>query len=194
MVSASGKTGSRPDPKVIYHEAKLIKALKRIWFATDQMCSKKLKAALPLWLPFYEMEFEPLEKATIEKLLRASPATIDRLLKPYRALYKKGAVPPSRERCSKIRSRSRPITGMSHNQASSRPITVEYLDDAIKDMKKAIGIKEAKIITCYRPDGYKGSIYSAVAPGSPSAINLINIDTGGLEMLPSPQLLYMWRP
>ena len=32
-----------------------------IWFATDQMCSKKLKAAIPLWLPFYEQEFGPLE-------------------------------------------------------------------------------------------------------------------------------------
>ena len=87
---ALGKTGNRPGPKVIYHETKLIVALKRIWFATDQMCSKKLKAALPLWLPFYEMEFEPLDKASTEKLLRASPATIDRLLKPYRALHKKG--------------------------------------------------------------------------------------------------------
>lgn len=86
----SGKNVSRPGPKVIYHEAKLVEALKHIWFATDQMCSKKLKAALPLWLPFYEMEFEPLEKASLEKLLRASPATIDRLLKPYRAFYKKG--------------------------------------------------------------------------------------------------------
>jgi hypothetical protein len=37
MVTASGKTGSRPDPKVIYREAKLIKTLKRIWFVTDQM-------------------------------------------------------------------------------------------------------------------------------------------------------------
>ncbi len=71
---------------------------------------------------------------------------------------------------------------------------VEYLDEAIKDMKKAIGIKEAKVVTYYRPGGYKGSIYSAAAPGAPSAINLINIDTGGLEMLSSPQFLYMWRP
>jgi protease-4 len=71
---------------------------------------------------------------------------------------------------------------------------VEYLDDAIKDMKKALGIKEAKVVTYYRPGGYKGSIYSAAAPGSPSAINLINIDTGGLEMLSSPQFLYLWRP
>jgi hypothetical protein len=88
--SPSGKNGARPGPKTIYHEAKLIEALKRIWFATDQMCSKKLKVAIPLWLPFYEKEYEPLENAVKENLLHASPATIDRLLKPYRALYKKG--------------------------------------------------------------------------------------------------------
>jgi hypothetical protein len=88
--SPSGKNDARPGPKTIYHEAKLIEALKRIWFATDQMCSKKLKVAIPLWLPFYEKEYEPLETVLKEKLLHASPATIDRLLKPYRALYKKG--------------------------------------------------------------------------------------------------------
>jgi hypothetical protein len=86
----SGKNGNRPGPKVMYHEAKLIEALKHIWFATDQTCSKKLKAALPLWLPFYGREFEALEKASREKLLRASTATIDWLLKPYRAFSRKG--------------------------------------------------------------------------------------------------------
>lgn len=64
--------------------------LKRIWFATDQMCSKKLKAAIPLWLPFYEEEHEPLPADVRQKLLAMSPATIDRLLKPLRAIYKKG--------------------------------------------------------------------------------------------------------
>jgi hypothetical protein len=88
--SPSGKNDKRPGPKTIYHEAKLIEALKRIWFATDQMCSKKLKVAIPLWLPFYEKEYEPLETVLKDKLLHASPATIDRLLKPFRALYKKG--------------------------------------------------------------------------------------------------------
>ena len=38
----------------IYDKEQLLMPLKRIWFATDQMCSKKLKAAIPLWLPFYE--------------------------------------------------------------------------------------------------------------------------------------------
>ncbi len=86
----TGKAGNRPGPKTIYHDTKLLEALKRIWFATDQMCSKKLKAALALWLPFYEKEYEPLGKVLEKKLLQISPATIDRLLKPYRALYKKG--------------------------------------------------------------------------------------------------------
>ena len=82
--------GNRPGPKAVYRDAMLLDALKRIWFASDQMCSKKLKAALPLWLPFYDTEFEPLEQATREKLLGVSSATIDRLLKPHRALHKKG--------------------------------------------------------------------------------------------------------
>ena len=80
----------RPGPRSIYGDDRLLIALKRIWFATDQMCSKKLKAAIPLWLPFYELEHEPLINEIKDKLLRASPATIDRLLKPLRALYKKG--------------------------------------------------------------------------------------------------------
>jgi hypothetical protein len=86
----STRNGRRSGPKAVYREEKLAEALKRIWFASDQMCSKKLKAAIPLWLPFYDAEFEPLEEAMKAKLLRVSSATIDRLLKPFRALNKKG--------------------------------------------------------------------------------------------------------
>lgn len=80
----------KPGPRSVYGGEPLLLALKRIWFATDQMCSKKLKAAIPLWLPFYEGEFEPLENQVLRKLLAISPASIDRLLKPLRALHKKG--------------------------------------------------------------------------------------------------------
>lgn len=80
----------KPGPVSIYAKEQLLVPLKRIWFATDQMCSKKLKAAIPLWLPFYEGEYEPLLPDVRQKLLAMSPATIDRLLKPLRALYKKG--------------------------------------------------------------------------------------------------------
>lgn len=68
-----------------YASGTLLLALKRIWFATDQMCSKKLKAALPLWLPFYDTVYEPLRPDIKAQLLVMSPATIDRLLKPVRA-------------------------------------------------------------------------------------------------------------
>lgn len=80
----------RPGPRSIYDDEHLLIALKRIWFASDQMCSKKLKAAIPLWLPFYELEYELLTPEIKDKLLCASPATIDRLLKPLRLLHKKG--------------------------------------------------------------------------------------------------------
>ncbi len=42
----------RPGRKPIYASPELLTALNRIWFASDQMCSKKLKAAIPLWLPY----------------------------------------------------------------------------------------------------------------------------------------------
>ena len=77
----------RTGPKPIYASAELRTALKRIWFATDQMCSKKLKAAIPLWLPFYGTAYKALSPDTQEKLLTISASTIDRVLKPVRVAY-----------------------------------------------------------------------------------------------------------
>jgi len=36
----------RPGPAPRYHDPSLLLALRRIWFATDQMCAKRLQAAL----------------------------------------------------------------------------------------------------------------------------------------------------
>ena len=77
----------RPGRKPIYASPELLTALKRIWFASDQMCSKKLKAAIPLWLPFYETVYKALTPETQERLLSVSAATIDRLLKPARIVH-----------------------------------------------------------------------------------------------------------
>jgi hypothetical protein len=87
---SSSAPNRKPGPAFRYDKDLLLVPLKRIWFATDQMCSKKLKAAIPLWLPFYAEEHEALSLQVEQKLLEMSPATIDRLLKPVRALYKKG--------------------------------------------------------------------------------------------------------
>jgi hypothetical protein len=86
----------RPGAKAVYRDELLLLALKRIWLATDQMCGKKLKGALPLWLPWYDTEFEPLAPNLLQKLLAASPATLDRLLKPLKCQHPKarGATKP----------------------------------------------------------------------------------------------------
>jgi len=70
--------------KPTYASPELLTALKHLWFASDQMCSKKLKATIPLWLPYYATVHPPLTALTQEQLLSISSATIDRVLKPLR--------------------------------------------------------------------------------------------------------------
>jgi hypothetical protein len=79
------KTPSGPKPK--YHDKELLAVLKRLWFATDQMYSKKLKAAVALWLPFYEQEYGRIDDRIKTKLYNISPSSIDRLLKPVRTRF-----------------------------------------------------------------------------------------------------------
>jgi len=74
--------------KSIYKIESVLNPLKTIWLATNQICSKKLKVALPLWLPFYANGYGDLSSDVVNKLLKISPATIDRLLKPIKAKYK----------------------------------------------------------------------------------------------------------
>src|SRR5262245_60468563 len=48
-----------------YTKQSLLPILTELWVATDQLCSKKLKAALPNWFPFYE-----IEKGSLSDILR----------------------------------------------------------------------------------------------------------------------------
>ena len=69
--------GGRPP---IYPAKLYLEPLKRIWLMSDQLCGKRLKMALPLWLPHYGGAYEVLEPEIYTGLLSISPATIDRLL------------------------------------------------------------------------------------------------------------------
>lgn len=69
-------TGSR------YGTPELVEVLRAIWLASDQLCSKRLKAALPLWLPHYDRPLSPETRVLLDTI---SAASIDRLLKPIRA-------------------------------------------------------------------------------------------------------------
>jgi len=89
----------RPGRKAVYGLPELLKALRRIWLATDQMCSKKLVAAIPLWLPYYQDTYGKISAEVEQKLLAVSPATIDRLLRPTRIKSRKkglGGTKPGR--------------------------------------------------------------------------------------------------
>lgn len=80
---ASKKAGPRP-----FYDGPVIAHLKALWLATDQMCSKKLVKAIELWMPYYELECGGLTPEIKAKLLRLSPATCDRLLKPAKVRLK----------------------------------------------------------------------------------------------------------
>ena len=79
------KPSCKPGPISRYDTPELVGALRTIWLVSDQLCSRRLKAALPLWLPHYATSFQPLSSETLELLNSISAATIDRLLKPIRA-------------------------------------------------------------------------------------------------------------
>jgi hypothetical protein len=72
---------SKFSEECIYH-------LVQMWEVSGRMCSKKLVAALPLWFPFYK---DPLCHTKMrEQILGMSSATIDRLLRPFRAAHRRG--------------------------------------------------------------------------------------------------------
>lgn len=70
-----------------YEPELVLEPLKRLWLATDQMCGKRLKVAIPLWLPYYDAIYGYLNPKVKFQLLKMSAATIDRLLLPSRHAY-----------------------------------------------------------------------------------------------------------
>lgn len=76
----------RPGRPSTYHDPVVFDVLHKIWLVMNLPCSKRLKAALPLWLPYYEQYFKVIVHPRQTKLLmHISASTIDRLLKHLRA-------------------------------------------------------------------------------------------------------------
>jgi len=86
----------RSGPKIIYDPVEVLPVLKAVWLASDQLCSKRLKAALPEWLEPYERRSAPLPEAFKKKLLKISPAQLDRLLRPSRVQHPKKGLSATR--------------------------------------------------------------------------------------------------
>ena len=78
---------SKRGRKKLYDDPLIAQVLTDIWVATNLACAKRLKAMIPLFLPHYKKYILPEEIK--EKLLKISPATIDRLMAPSRSKFAK---------------------------------------------------------------------------------------------------------
>jgi hypothetical protein len=121
----------RSGPKIIYDPAQVLPVLKLVWLASDQLCSKLLKAALPQWLAHHERRSAPLPEAFKKKLLKISPAQIDRLLRAAPVQHpKKGlsATRPGTLLRQQVPTRSGPPD--TRRPGSVQADTVAHCDDS----------------------------------------------------------------
>jgi len=85
-----GKHNRRKGRPNKYYRTAIIAFLKEIWILTNLACSKRLKAAIPLWLPYYHLHNSNyLTEKDVKLLMEISPRTIDRLLRRLKSRYKK---------------------------------------------------------------------------------------------------------
>lgn len=74
-----------------YDPEKLLAPLKAIWLHALQPCGVRLKGAMADWLPAYEEDHRRLDADVRQALLKASHATLDRLLRPARVQHRRRA-------------------------------------------------------------------------------------------------------
>jgi hypothetical protein len=69
-----------------YGGPEFVRALRHVWKTSRFMCSRHLKAAIPDWMSFIELENGAYSPEVRELLLRVSAPTIDRVLRPWKAI------------------------------------------------------------------------------------------------------------
>lgn len=84
--AASAAVPRRPSTATRIYDEAVGQALGVLWEASDRICGKHLAALLPVLIPALERHGHLCLDPTVrEKLLRVSPATIDRVLAPKRS-------------------------------------------------------------------------------------------------------------
>ena len=112
----NGSTGAVPRGRKIYGEA-VREALTVVWEASDRICGKRLKAALPSMVESLERHGHlNLDPDARQRLFAVSASTIDELLKPIREQAgSRRKRRQNRKMGSRIPIRTSP-TGMNPNQ------------------------------------------------------------------------------
>ena len=93
----------RRHPRNPLYGSRLISILQAVWEASGYLWSKRLKAALPLWMPWIRRRFQ-MSPQLERQLLSISPAQIDRRLKPVKHRLKR-----------RIYGRTKPGTLLKHH-------------------------------------------------------------------------------
>lgn len=81
-----GNLNKRCGRKKQYHQAAIISFLEKLWIALNLACSRRLKAAIPVWINYSPVVLTREQK---ELLFKISFSTIDRLLKKKRRYFGK---------------------------------------------------------------------------------------------------------
>jgi hypothetical protein len=82
------RTRKKSGPKSKYRSPEFIEALKKFWITANLPCGKRLKTILSLWLNAFQIEFGALPVEILKRLSSVSPATLDRILKSIKHLYR----------------------------------------------------------------------------------------------------------
>ena len=77
----------KPGPPSQYDKPEILKPLQAIWLAANLPCSKRLKALLPVWISFYQTEFDFLAPRILQKPEDISASNADRLFKSFFILH-----------------------------------------------------------------------------------------------------------
>src|SRR5688572_12689191 len=85
LMSRPPDAGRRPRirQRRCHYGPEVVRILIAIWEAAGYPWSRRLKAAVPLWLPWLRKR-QPISKAIERQLLAISPRTIDRRLAPHK--------------------------------------------------------------------------------------------------------------
>jgi hypothetical protein len=78
----------RPGPERRYELVEPV--VRQMWLTAEQPCGKRLAPILRQWLPYYERRFGELSGRQRQLLRHASAATLDRMLAPARAQFRRG--------------------------------------------------------------------------------------------------------
>ncbi len=87
ILAKGHKEGKKNSGRTRLYSEESIFHLRKLWHIMDHICSKKMQAAFPIWLEFYQAP--NFTKSVKKELLSMSSATIDRYLRQYKAQFRR---------------------------------------------------------------------------------------------------------